>query len=170
MIPALQTEVLQDSLSQCHFVHHRPLTCGSYLLEDQDNGVPNLSHPLPSPEHRIPRAAKSAGALSADPGFESFSLTTSGPSQRTSHPPNQWVLSKPIKQPKRQAGHSPPYSAQVKNAWSYTFAPPIRIHDVDRSDLFSQFVQHGDEPRVHSSGTKWADEPPTSPHKYKRGV
>jgi hypothetical protein len=78
--------------------------------------------PPPPPDHRIRRATKSAGALSTDPGFESFSLTTSGPSQRPSHP-NQWVLSKPIKRPKRQAGHSPPYSAQVKNKWSYTSAP-----------------------------------------------
>jgi len=26
--------------------------------------------------------------------------------------------------------HSPPSSAEVKNAWSYTFTPPVRLHGV----------------------------------------
>jgi len=30
----------------------------------------------------------------------------------------------------READHSPPYSAEVKNAWSYTSTPPIRPHGV----------------------------------------
>jgi hypothetical protein len=30
----------------------------------------------------------------------------------------------------READHSPPFSAEVKNAWSYTSTPPIRLHGV----------------------------------------
>jgi len=33
-----------------------------------------------------------------------------------------------IKLPRREANHSPPSSAEVKNAWSYTCTAPIRLH------------------------------------------
>jgi hypothetical protein len=35
-----------------------------------------------------------------------------------------------VKRPRREADHSPPPSAEVKNAWSYTSTPPTRLHDV----------------------------------------
>jgi hypothetical protein len=38
--------------------------------------------------------------------------------------------------------HSPPCSAKFKNKWSYTSAPPIRVHAVDRT-LPSFFPFHG---------------------------
>jgi len=31
--------------------------------------------------------------------------------------------------------HFPPSSVEVKNEWSYTFAPPINLHDVVK-DVF----------------------------------
>jgi hypothetical protein len=34
------------------------------------------------------------------------------------------------KRPGREADHSPPSSAEVKNAWSYTSTPPIRLNGV----------------------------------------
>jgi hypothetical protein len=34
------------------------------------------------------------------------------------------------KVPGREADHSPPSSAEVKNAWSYTSTPLIRLHGV----------------------------------------
>jgi hypothetical protein len=46
-----------------------------------------------------------------------------GPTQ----PPIQWVFRAPspgIKQQKREADHSPPTSAEVKNMWIYTSTPP----------------------------------------------
>jgi hypothetical protein len=52
-----------------------------------------------------------------------------GPTQ----PPIQWVpgaLSLGAKRPRREADHSPPSSAEVKNAWSYTPIPPVRLHGV----------------------------------------
>jgi hypothetical protein len=52
-----------------------------------------------------------------------------GPTQ----PPIQWVPGDfpiGIKRPGREANHSPPSTAEVKNAWSYTSTPPIRLHDV----------------------------------------
>jgi hypothetical protein len=35
-----------------------------------------------------------------------------------------------VKRPGREADHSPPSSAEVKNAWSYTSTAPIRLHGV----------------------------------------
>jgi hypothetical protein len=51
--------------------------------------------------------------------FTTASRTALGPNQ----PPIQWVqvaLSLGVKRSGRKADHSPPYSAEVKNAWSYT--------------------------------------------------
>jgi hypothetical protein len=47
----------------------------------------------------------------------------------STHPPIQWVpeaLSLRVKRPVCEADRSPPPSAEVKNAWSYTSTPPIR--------------------------------------------
>jgi hypothetical protein len=52
-----------------------------------------------------------------------------GPTQ----PLIQWVpgaLSVEVKRPGREAHHSPPSSAEVKNAWIYTSTPPILLHGV----------------------------------------
>jgi hypothetical protein len=54
--------------------------------------------------------------------FTAASRTVLGPTQ----PPIQWVpgaLSPGVKRPGREADHSPPSSAEVKNAWSYTSNP-----------------------------------------------
>jgi hypothetical protein len=40
------------------------------------------------------------------------------------------VLSLGVKRQVREADHSPSSSAKVKNAWIYTFIPPIRHHGV----------------------------------------
>jgi hypothetical protein len=52
-----------------------------------------------------------------------------GPTQ----PPIQWVLgalSVGVKWSEREADHSLPSSADVKNAWSYTSTPAIYFHGV----------------------------------------
>lgn len=41
-----------------------------------------------------------------------------------------------VKRPRREADYSPPPSAKVKNGWTYTTAPPIRLHCVDRSGFY----------------------------------
>jgi hypothetical protein len=54
--------------------------------------------------------------------FTTASRTALEPTQ----PPIQWVreaLSLGVKRPGREADHSPPPSAEVKNAWSYTSTP-----------------------------------------------
>jgi hypothetical protein len=54
--------------------------------------------------------------------FSTASRTALGPTQ----PPLQWVagaLSLGVKRPGRETDHSPPSTAEVKNAWSYTSAP-----------------------------------------------
>jgi hypothetical protein len=55
---------------------------------------------------------------------EGASRTVLGPIQ----PPIQWVLG--VKQPGCEADHSPQWSAEVKNAWSYTSTPPVWIRGV----------------------------------------
>jgi hypothetical protein len=55
--------------------------------------------------------------------------TALGPTQ----PPIQWVpeaLDLGVKRPGREAVHSPTASTKVKNAWSYTSTPSIRLHGV----------------------------------------
>jgi hypothetical protein len=62
---------------------------------------------------------------------------TLGPTQ----PPIQCVpraLSRGVKRPGREADHSPPSSAEVKNAWSYTSIPPLRLHGVVLSQAQGQ--------------------------------
>jgi hypothetical protein len=57
------------------------------------------------------------------------SRTSLGPTQ----PPIQGVpgaLFLGVKRPGSEADHSPPSSAEVKNAYSYTSPPPIRLYDV----------------------------------------
>jgi hypothetical protein len=59
--------------------------------------------------------------------FTTASISALGPTQ----PPIQGIpeaLSLGVKRPGRKADHSPPPSAEVKNAWSYTSNLPIRLH------------------------------------------
>jgi hypothetical protein len=52
--------------------------------------------------------------------------TASRPALGPTQPPIQWVsvtLSLVVKRPRREADHSPPSNAEVKNAWSYTSTP-----------------------------------------------
>jgi hypothetical protein len=45
-----------------------------------------------------------------------------------SYPMDTGAFSLAVKRPGREADHSPPSSAEVKNAWSCTSTPPIRLH------------------------------------------
>jgi len=57
-------------------------------------------------------------------------------------PPMQWVrgvLSKEAKGPNCGFHHSPPYNAEFKNEWSYTFTPAIRLNGVG-GDSFTFFI------------------------------
>jgi hypothetical protein len=49
-----------------------------------------------------------------------------GPTQ----PRIQWALSPTVKRPGREADHSPPSSAAVKNVWSCASISPSRLHGV----------------------------------------
>jgi hypothetical protein len=50
-------------------------------------------------------------------------VTASRPALGPTQPP-VWE----IMRPRREADHSPPSSAEVKNAWRYTSIPPIYLH------------------------------------------
>jgi len=57
---------------------------------------------------------------------------THGKRGASTQPPVQWepwALFLEVKRPGREADHSSP-SSVVKNAWSYTSTPPIRLHGV----------------------------------------
>jgi hypothetical protein len=66
-------------------------------------------------------------------GFFLFA-TAFRPALRTPPPqPIKWVrgaLPAEVKQSLLEAGHSPPSSAEVKNAWSYTSTPPVSLRSV----------------------------------------
>jgi hypothetical protein len=58
-------------------------------------------------------------------------ITASRPDLRPTQPPLQrvpTVISPGVKWPRREADHSSPSSAEVKNAWSYTSIPLIQLH------------------------------------------
>jgi hypothetical protein len=60
-------------------------------------------------------------------------ITASRPSLEPTQPPIQWIsrtFIPDIERPEREADHSPPTSAKVKNSWSYTSTPPLRLHGV----------------------------------------
>jgi hypothetical protein len=82
-----------------------------------------------------------------DPGFESrkgqriyFYLKRSRPTLGHTQPPIQCVsgtLSPGLKQPGREADHTPPSTAEVKNERGYASAPPAVLHDVYRNNCTS---------------------------------
>jgi hypothetical protein len=81
--------------------------------------------------------------------FTTASRTALGPTQ----PRIQWVpgaLSLGVKRPGREADHSPPSSAEVKNAWNYTSTPPVRLHDVvvKHRDSFTLTLQQRYKPAM----------------------
>jgi hypothetical protein len=67
-------------------------------------------------------------------GLGNFLFTTASRTVlRPTQPPSQWVpraLSLGVKRPGRETDNSPPSSAEVNNAWSYTSNSPICLHGV----------------------------------------
>jgi hypothetical protein len=73
------------------------------------------------------------GGLSPGRGLEFFSSPPRPAALGLTQPPIQWVpaaLSLGVKRLGREVDHSPPPSAEVKNAWSYTSTPQLRLHGV----------------------------------------
>jgi hypothetical protein len=71
------------------------------------------------------------GSIPAELEISLFS-TAPKPALESTQPPIQWVpeaLSPGVKRPGREADHSLPSNAEVKNAWRYT-STPIRLHSV----------------------------------------
>jgi len=59
--------------------------------------------------------------------------TASRPVLESTQPPLQWVsgvFTRGVKRAGRETDHSPPSSAEVKNAWSYISTPPIYLYGV----------------------------------------
>jgi hypothetical protein len=92
------------------------LLCSSYIEETKHEGVPTVAW-----RERLRKTVKR------------HSQYVRYPCQYLKHvPPIQWVperLSLGVKRPRREADHSPPSNAEVKNAWRYTTTPAIRLHD-----------------------------------------
>jgi hypothetical protein len=73
------------------------------------------------------RAGRPRSRISSPGEGKNFLFSTScRPALGPTQPPIQWVtgtLSPEVKRPGREANHSPPTSAEVKNMWIYTFTP-----------------------------------------------
>jgi hypothetical protein len=66
-------------------------------------------------------------------------------------PPIQWLpraLSLGVKRSGRESDHSPPSTAEVKNAWGYTSTLPIRLHGAVLSYNFTFILLDGRECRA----------------------
>jgi hypothetical protein len=70
------------------------------------------------------------GCFESRQGLGIFLLTTSvsRPALGLTQLPFQWVPR--VRRPRREADHSPPSSAEVKNAWSYISILPLGLHGV----------------------------------------
>jgi hypothetical protein len=55
-----------------------------------------------------------------------------------SYPMGTGELSPGVQRPGREADHSLPSSAKVKNAWSYTSTPPLCLHGLVLSEAQGQ--------------------------------
>jgi hypothetical protein len=93
-------------------------TVPTYSSKSRDSSVSiALGHGLDDRGSRVRFPAGAGNFL-----FTTAFRTALGPNQ----PPIQWVpgaLSLGIKWPGREADHSPPSSAEVKNSWTYTSTP-----------------------------------------------
>jgi hypothetical protein len=66
-------------------------------------------------------------------GWEFFLATASRPALWPNQHPTQrksGVLFSETKRPGREDDYSPPSSAEVQSAWSYTSTPPVHLHGV----------------------------------------
>jgi hypothetical protein len=54
----------------------------------------------------------------------------------------QEALSSGVKWPVREADHSPPFSVEVKNEWSFTLTPSTRLFTFTKSDWFCRTLRH----------------------------
>jgi hypothetical protein len=71
--------------------------------------------------------------MSWNPANRLTSISNKRPALEPIQPPIQRVpraLSIGVNRPGGEADHSPPSSVEVKNAWSYTSIPTIRLHSV----------------------------------------
>jgi hypothetical protein len=55
-----------------------------------------------------------------------FYATASRPALGPTQAHIQWIPG--VKRPGREANHSPTSSAEVKNTWSFTSSPSVRLH------------------------------------------
>jgi hypothetical protein len=66
--------------------------------------------------------------------WKNFLLVLTVQSDSGAHPASSpmgiGVLSQGVKRPGRDAVHSPPSGAMVKNVWGHASTPPIRLHGV----------------------------------------
>ena len=46
-----------------------------------------------------------------------------------------------LKKPGHEFNHSPPFSAEVKNEWSYTSTPPKCLHGLKQGNLYLYYLK-----------------------------
>jgi hypothetical protein len=58
-----------------------------------------------------------------------------------------------VQQPGPKVDNSPTFMTEVKNEWSCTFTPPIRLYDVDKYNVTFTVSKVGDDISIGKSRT-----------------
>jgi len=94
-----------------------------------------------TPLQHLQESRDSSVGIGAGYVLDNLFDTATRPALGSTQPPIKWIseaLSLGVKQPGREADHSPPSSAEVENAWSCTSSPPICLHGVVLSEAQGQ--------------------------------
>ena len=115
-------------------------------------GPTDVLHPSPAPTsgYSVARPCRFSSIQTSiknknkNPGRGRFFFSPKRPDRRWGPPTlliNGYRGSFPHeKRQGREVINSPPSKAEVKNGWSYTSSPPIRLHGVDKENFTSNYI------------------------------
>jgi hypothetical protein len=102
---------------------HSKMIC--YILKSRDSSVGIALG------YRLDDRGSRVRFQTGDGNFSLHRRVYNGPGTHpASYPISTRGSSLGVKRPEREADHSHSSNAEVKNAWSYTSTPPIRLHGV----------------------------------------
>ena len=117
---------------------------------ERRNSFPLVPEPKPDFVHLnyTPLALSSFSLWPPDFAFLEDDQTPSE-AHPTSYSMGPWALYSKTKWPGLEAEHTPPYSAQVMNEWSYTFTPPPCLQNMYRDFTFIFYFNEQNSNKIH---------------------